>query len=77
MVFYTRRTLQDLAACMHSLPAYILHMRAEGENGRAFATYPPPHVTAAGVDSAGPIGHTRKGIDFCPRTGYDWAYLSV
>ena len=36
---------------------------------------PSPRVTATGVDSAGPIGHAHKGIDFCPRMGYDWAYL--
>ena len=30
---------------------------------------------AVEVDGAGPIGRTRTGIGFLPRTGYEWTYL--
>ena len=74
MVFYARRTLRDLTACMHSLSAYILSAQKAKMVGRSPPTR-PPRVTATGIDSSGPIGHTRKGFDFCPRTGCEWAYL--
>ena len=38
---------------------------------------PSPRVTAAGVDSAGPIGRAQTGIDFQGRKGDGWAYLEV
>ena len=41
MPIYARRTLRDLTACMHSMYISIYTIRAEGQNGRAFATYCP------------------------------------
>ena len=40
-------------------------------------TTPPPHITATGVDSAGPIRRAQTGIDFLGRMGDRWAYLEV
>ena len=59
---------------MHSLSAHRLCV-TEAKMAARWPSTPPSSVTAAGVDSSGPIGHTRKGIDFCPRTGCEWAYL--
>ena len=69
MPTYACCTLQDLTTCMHSISATKAKMAARSP------PTPPPHVTATGVDSSGPIGRAQTGIDFCPRMGYDWAYL--
>ena len=74
MMLYACCTMQDLATCIHGLSAYILSVPKVKMAAYSPPT-PPPRVTATGVDSSGPIGHTRKGIDFCPRTGCEWAYL--
>ena len=74
MAAYARRTQRDLTVCMHSTLAYMLSAPKAKMAARLPPT-PPPRVTAAGVDSSGPIGRAHKGINFCPRAGYDWAYL--
>ena len=74
MMFYARRTMQDLTACVHSLSAYTLSVPKAKMAARLPPT-PPPRVTATGVNSPGPIGRAQTGIGLLARMGYDWAYL--
>ena len=75
-VLHTICMLLNLTTCIHSPYSYILCM-SEAKMAVRSPPTPSPHVTATGVDSAGPIGHTQTGIGFHPRMGDGWAYLKV
>ena len=77
-MFYARCTLPNLTtlACIHSPYSYMLCVSEAKMAARSPPT-PSPCVMATGVNSAGPIRHAHKGIDFCPRMGDRWAHLEV
>ena len=71
---YARRTLWHLTTCTGSLFVYRLSP-SETETAAHSPPTPATRVTAVEVDGAGPIGRTRTGIGFLPRTEYEWTYL--